>query len=251
MMRITVPSWVIPGTYRENLDFLAGKDEITGVELLFYIYDDETKAMLRDEWDVIVQYAQRFTYTVHLADRILAEHGELVEKLLPLSRNFIVHPYPAGESKAEKLLLDSWVALYGNRGKLTEDLGALSPFIIENTHSGWQEALLPLLPADTGLVMDTGHLLLENRNPAAFFRQYGERIQEIHLHTVDAEAAARDKRLVDHRPLKAGEAWFKEFAPLLKTFTGMVNLELFSWDEAAASIAALREAGLLEAGRRD
>jgi sugar phosphate isomerase/epimerase len=245
-MRITVPSWVIPGTYRENLDFLAGKPEITGVELLFYMYDDETKRMLRDEWEVIANYAKRFTYTVHLADRILAEHGELVERLLPLTRNYIVHPYPVEEAETEKLLLDSWIARFGNRGKVIEDLGALSPFIIENTHSGWQDALLPLLPPDTGLVMDTGHLLLEDRSPSAFLRQYGERIKEIHLHTVDAAAAAKDNRLEDHRPLKAGEAWFREFAPLLKTFTGIVNLEVFSWDEVSVSIAALRETGLLD-----
>jgi sugar phosphate isomerase/epimerase len=245
-MRITVPSWVIPGTYRENLDFLSGKKEITGVELLFYIYDDEMKALLRDEWETIVKYANRFTYTVHLADRILAEHGELVERLLPLARNFVVHPYPVGEGEAEKSLLDSWVEKYGNRGTTGEDLGALSPFTIENTQAGRQEALLPLLPPDTGLVMDTGHLLLEKRNPAEFLKRYGERIKEIHLHTVDTEAAKKDERLEDHRPLKAGEEWFREFIPLLKNFNGIVNLEVFSWDEVTASIAALGEAGLLD-----
>ena len=112
-MRISVPSWVIPGTYAENLGFLAEKREITGVELLFFIYDDETKQMLRDEWDVIESYAGRFTYTVHLPDRILPEHAELVERFLPHVRNFVVHPYPAEGADAERRLLEAWRTAYG------------------------------------------------------------------------------------------------------------------------------------------
>jgi sugar phosphate isomerase/epimerase len=245
-MRISVPSWVIPGTYGENLRFLAGERDITGVELLFYLYDDEIRAMLDDEWELIAGLAGRFTYTAHLADRIMAEHGELVARLLPLVRNFVVHPYPAEEAEAEKGLLASWTAAYGGRARGTEDLGALSPFLIENTQPGWQEALLPLLPPGTGLVMDTGHLLLEGRSPAEFFRRFGGRVGEIHLHTVDRAAASGDGRLPDHRPLRAGEAWFEEFAPYLASFGGIVNLEVFSWEEVQASLAVLRGAGLLE-----
>ena len=245
-MRISVPSWVIPGTYAENLGFLAEKREITGVELLFFIYDDETKQMLRDEWDVIESYAGRFTYTVHLPDRILPEHVELVERFLPHVRNFVVHPYPAEGADAERRLLEAWRTAYGNAGRIAEDLGALSPFIIENTYPGMQEALLSLLPENTGLVMDTGHLLLIDSNPAVFFNRQRERIKEIHLHTIDPEAAKKDNRLEDHRSLKPDDPWFMEFVPCLQEFTGIVNLEVFSWEEVSASLATLRGAGLLD-----
>ncbi|MDR2516234.1 MAG: AP endonuclease [Spirochaetaceae bacterium] len=245
-MRVSVPSWVIPGTYAENLRFLAEKREITGVELLFFIYDDETKQMLRDEWDVIRSYTGRFTYTVHLPDRILPEHAELVERFLPYARNFVVHPYPAEEADAERRLLEAWQASYGNADRRQEDLGALSPFIIENTYPGMQEALLSRLPGDTGLVMDTGHLLLIDHDPAGFFNLHKTRVKEIHLHTVDFKAAQKDNRLTDHRSLKPDDPWFIEFVSCLREFTGVVNLEVFSWEEAAASLAVLRGAGLLE-----
>jgi hypothetical protein len=230
-MTLSVPSWVIPGTYRENLAFLADKAAVTGVELLFFLYDDEVKALLDHEWPAVREYAQRFTFTVHLPDRVRPEHEELVHRLFPHTRHFIVHPGPPEEAEALGGLLCSWVKTYhGDR-----------LFLLENTLPGRLEALEPRLPPETGLCMDTGHLLLEGGDPAAFFRQHKNRVGEIHLHGVDRAAADRDGRLPDHRSIKAGEPWVRELLSRLEGFTGVVNLEVFSWEEAARSIRVLKE----------
>jgi hypothetical protein len=224
--RFTVPSWVIPGTYLENLHFLADKPEIGGVELLFFLYDWEIRDQFETERRGIEELRDRFSFTAHLPDLLLPEHRELVRGLSPLVRHFIIHPGPPEGAAVQAGLLHSW------KGE--------GSFLLENTLPGRFPALLPYLDEDAGFCMDTGHLLLEEQNPADFLRRWGGRVKEIHLHGMDREKAARDGRLPDHRPLRAGEPWLVELAPLLAEFAGTVNLEVFSWEEAAESIAVLK-----------
>jgi hypothetical protein len=119
-----VPSWVIPGTYLENLRFLEDKRDIDGVELLFFIYDEEIKAMLNREWAGICEYARRFTFTAHLPDTLKPEHEELIEKLLPLVKHFIVHPAPGDKAEEQAGFLADWMKRRG-----------VSRFLLENTNA--------------------------------------------------------------------------------------------------------------------
>jgi sugar phosphate isomerase/epimerase len=89
--------------------------------------------------------------------------------------------------------------------------------------------------------MDTGHLLMDGKSPADFFARHRDRIGEVHLHGIDREKAALDGRLADHRPVRAEEPWFGELFPLLTSFTGTINLEVFSWEEAAAGIHSMKQ----------
>jgi hypothetical protein len=221
------PSWVIPGTYEENLRFLEKKKEIAGVELLFFIYDDEIQAQLDSEWGKILHYRKRFVFTAHLPDFLLPRHEELVARLAPLVRHFIVHP-PRENPAAPAKLLKEWAGRYNTL------------FLAENTSPGLLESLFPHLGEGSGLCLDTGHLLLAGQSPADFFRSHRQRIGEIHLHSVDREQAARDGKLPDHRRLREDEAWLLELLPLLKEFRGVINLEVFSWEEVQAGIGILK-----------
>ena len=228
---LSVPSWVIPGTYAENLRFLETKEEIRGVELLFFIYDDEIKTQLDSEWDEILSYAKRFIFTAHLPEVLLPSHGELVARLAPLVRHFIIHPV-TNNPASQVPLLTEWSKQYDAK------------FLAENTQPGQLEALLPQLEAypeiDSGICMDTGHLLLEGKNPADFFKSRRDRIEEIHLHTIDKKQASLDGRLPDHRRLRSEEKWLLELLPLLDDFRGIINLEVFSWEEAACGVKVFR-----------
>jgi sugar phosphate isomerase/epimerase len=224
---ITVPSWVIAGTYAENLRFLESKKEVAGVELLFFIYDNEVKNQLDSEWEEIRRYGERFIFTAHLPEPLLPAHEELVARLAPLVRHFIVHP--ATENLTGQIrLLAEWTERYG------------VSFLTENTKPGLLEALLPQMETNAGLCMDTGHLLLEGKNPAEFFSRYRERIKEIHLHGIDREQAAIDGKLADHRRLRGDEPWLHELLSLLTDYSGVINLEVFSWEEARAGIEIMR-----------
>ena len=235
---LCVPSWVIPGTYVENLRFLRDKKEIQGVELLFFLYDDEIKNQFDSEWEEILSFKERFVFTAHLPELLLPAHGELVARLAPLVRHFIVHPAVENPGAQARLL-----------GEWTERCGAV--FLAENTKAGLLEALLPHLEAGTGICMDCGHLLMNGQNPAEFFAAWHavaarhavaacrERIGEIHLHGIDRKQAAIDGRLIDHRRLRGDEPWLHELLPLLKDYRGIINMEVFSWEEAKAGIDVL------------
>jgi sugar phosphate isomerase/epimerase len=235
---LITPSWVIPGTYAENLRFLADKKEIAGVELLFFIYNDETRAQLDSDWEEICRHRERFIFTAHLPEKLRSGHEELVARLTPQVRHFIVHP-AAENPSAQGKLLEEWEKRYGARSRDGNGRGPL--FLVENTSPGLLEGLLPHLGAEAGLCMDTGHLLLEGKNPADFFAAHCGRIGEIHLHGLDHEAALQDGMLSDHRRLRGDEAWLAGLLPLLKNYRGVINLEVFSWEEVRAGIDVLRK----------
>jgi hypothetical protein len=224
---ISTPSWVIPGTYLENLRFLEDKKDVSGVELLFFFYDDGVQKELDAEFDEIVRYKRRFFFTAHLPDKILPQHEELVEKLRPHVRHFIVHPARNGTQKAVAALLDDWFCRFGQK-----------IFLIENTGIVRFNELLALLPSDTGLCMDTGHLLIEGGSPHDFAAKYGRRIKEMHLHHA-ISGLCGDDRLPDHRSLDGNAPWFLDLWPFLKDFRGTVNIEVFSWEEVRKSLEVI------------
>jgi hypothetical protein len=213
-MQIFVPSWIIPGTYLENIRFLEDKREISGVELLFFLYDGETRRLFEREYAEIARYQSRFHFTAHLPEPLTVEHGELIDMLSPLVDHFIVHP-------------DGSAVFPDNR------------FVLENTQVKKFENALLRLPADKAVCMDTGHLLLEDVSPADFFHRYEERVREIHLHGLDREKALHDGKLPDHRPLRKSDSWLQTLRPVLDCFNGVVNLEVFSWEEVEESLRNL------------
>jgi hypothetical protein len=225
---IFVPSWVIPGTYLENLQFLEDKPEIAGVELLFFLDTRETRALLSAEFEALERYASRFIFTAHLPDLLEESQEELISRLAPLVRHFVCHPGPLGGVEAQGGRIRAWGERFGPER-----------FVVENTVPGALEAILPWLFPETPVCMDTGHLLLEGASPAGFFRRYGGRIREIHLHGVDYAGALGDGRLPDHRAFRREEPWFQALGPVLADFGGVLNVEIFSWPEAERTLAAL------------
>jgi len=237
---ISVPSWVIPGGYADNLRFLVDKREVHAVELLFFLYEEDTKELLSRELGQIRSFTDRFTFTVHLPDRVQSAHRELVERLASVARHFIVHPAPIedGGAGADSLaaLLEDWREDFGDR------------FLLENTYPGRLEEALKRR-SRAPLCMDTGHLLLSESRPADFLAIHGDEIRQIHLHGLgeknpDAEAARavakRDGRLPDHRCFTIEEPWFQDIAGQIGNFDGVVELELFSWPEVETMIKRLK-----------
>ena len=230
-MTASVPSWVIPGTYAENLRFLSDKEAVRGVELLFFIYDEEARTLFSREEVELRAYGDRFTFTAHLPDRLIPDHEELVEHTTDFVDSWVIHPSPPAESEALARLLDDWRRRYGDR------------FFLENTSGGRLEALRRLLP-DAPLCMDTGHLLLEGGSPGNYAAVNGGLIREVHLHGLGPEGdgmerAKTDGRLPDHRAFSPCAPWFAELLPFLSAFGGVVNAEAFSWEEADSILRSL------------
>ena len=97
---------------------------------------------------------------------------------------------------------DAWVRLrerYGAVARIADDAGlrlALHPHTGSLVESEEDIARLAEHVEDVDWCLDTGHILLGGWSPAAFVREYGDRIVHVHLKDVDAQLAER---------LRAGE----------------------------------------------
>ena len=221
-MTLSVPSYVIPGTYAQNVRFLDAVPEVRGVELLFYLFDDGTRDLFARERPAIEPYRGRFSFSAHLPDPLLPEHEEVRRLTDGLVSHYIVHP-PEGEEGAFIRIVDGWRRRYGEIFLLENLIGRDFPALARHR---------PALP----VCLDTGHLLLSGGSIGRFLEEYGERIGEIHLHGV------QDGH--DHRGFGPGEAWFAELVPFLRAFRGTLELEVFSMGEVRAILEALRAHGL-------
>lgn len=225
-MKISVPSYVVPGGYEHNLRWLLERTDQRRVELLFFMYDDGTRAVLRDELPAIGELSARFAYTAHLPDRIEAAHEELLEAIDGFCDSYVVHPpREAAELDDFSRLMDAWRGRYG-----------AERFFLENTRlASFEAADRKLADSAFGpppVCADLGHLVLEGRDPASWLAEYGSRTREIHIH---GHADGKD-----HSRLRGDEAWLRDVAPFISRFGGVVEIELFSWDEADEARRILR-----------
>jgi len=222
-MIISVPSYVIPGSYYENVKFISDYEAVKSIELLFFFFDSETRELFRREKESIKAYTDRFSFTIHMPEHLQPEHVEIVELTRDLASRYILH-LPTSNTAQFMDELKRWRAKYGN------------VFLIENLIHLHNENHLkqdPSLP----LCCDTGHLLLSGKDINGFLRKYETRIQEIHLHgVIDGE---------DHRVFNPEEPWFVELIPFLQKFQGVVNLEVFSIKEVEAILNVLSSCNLI------
>jgi len=226
--RLSVPSYVVPGTYVENLRFLEERTTQRDVELLFFIYDDDTRALLAAERRDIESYSPRFGFTVHMPDSVEASHEELLEATAGYASTFVIHPPRADDDlPAFVELMDEWRGRYGP-----------DRFLLENTRlARFDAADRALADSEYGpprLCADIGHLRVEGVEPSAWVVERAGRVAEMHVHGYDGRS--------DHVPFAAGERWLADLEPFVRSFGGVVEMELFSWPQLAAASAILRDA---------
>jgi sugar phosphate isomerase/epimerase len=226
-MILSVPSYVIPGTYGENVAFLADFPEIGGVELLFYYFDDESRDLFIREKSQIASFGERFSFAVHMPDSPRREHEQLIELTRDLAGRYILHP-PTADLDRFRDMVENWQKQYG------------AVFLVENLIAGDFSRTAELMDT-VPLCCDTGHLLRAGLDVSEFLAAYRERVREIHLHgVIDGQ---------DHRAFHADEAWFRAILPYLRSFDGVLNLEVFSIGEVNELVTVLKQTGVLsEAG---
>jgi hypothetical protein len=235
-MRLACPSWVMPGTWAENLEFILSQPENpqSGVELLVFDFDEATRASLSAELPAIARAAARLELSVHLPPRLQPGTVVLVDMLKDYAQTFVIHPPKPGEEEdflafmraaATSSNSPSFVLEYTDREAFFRGLEVLDG-------AGFPSSSFPLC-------MDTGHLLLEGEDPASFAIWAGDRLARIHLHGIapDAQGTMRD-----HAALVPGSPWLERLLPILRRFAGTIELELFEWAAVLASATSLAAA---------
>jgi hypothetical protein len=218
-MKLAAPSYLIPGTWLENLEAAASIEWLSGVELLFFSYDEDARRILSTELLGIAVSSDRLELSLHLPDPLSPADEELVEMTAPLVSLYVAHPPKAGSDlPAWADLLGSWRSRYGDR------------FLLEYTGReafAAAERVLPGLP----LCPDTGRLALDGEDPSSWIGLRADRVAELHLH------AAREGR--DHLPLSGDEPWLPGVLGLAAARGWRVVLECFSLEVASASARAV------------
>jgi len=222
---LSAPSYVIPGTYAENVALLAGRPEFQAVELLFFSFDEDTRRLLACERPALDAHRRRFRYSVHMPEPLLPEHEELIEMTADLAERYVVH-VPAGQADEFARMVGGWRERHGDR------------FLLENVVGRPLEPAATLLEG-VPLCCDTGHLLLEGASVGEFLVRYLSRVREIHLHGTEGDA--------DHRGFGHQDPWFVEILPSLRRFEGVTHLEVFSLAAVEEVLRSLRASGLVEA----
>lgn len=223
---LSVPSYVIPGTYLENVRFVLEHTTVRNMELLFFIYDADTQALMRSEMPELRRLGPALRFTVHMPDSIEGWHEEIIESTVDFAGSYILHPPRTTADLPEFVsLVDAWRGRYG-----------ASRFLLENTKLACFE------PADRAigdsphgppsLCADIGHLRMEGVDPAGWVAERASRIRELHVHGFDGKK--------DHVPFGDDEPWLAALTPFAAGFEGIIELELFSWAELEAVVAMLR-----------
>ena len=220
-MILSTPSYVIPGTYLENVRFIAEKPEIQSVELLFFIFDQETEELFDREAAEIKKFSKALGFTVHMPDELMARHEKLIDMTAEFARHYVIHP-PERDRDGFLALLDEWTGRYGRK------------FLLENLIGREFDTLLRDLPS-FHVCCDTGHLLVRGERPHQFLETYDSRLREVHLHGLEDGW--------DHKPFAGSLSWFVEIVPFLKNFQGICNLEVFSYADVETILDSLKYHG--------
>ncbi len=229
-MRVHVPSYLVPGTWLENIRVAEKLDWVSGVELLFFSYDEDARGIFAREAGAIADFADRFRFSLHLPDPLTSADEALVEAAMPFVRSYVLHP------PRESAELDAWARLVQG---LRTRYGRV--FYLEYTGRDAFAAAERRL-GDMEVCADSGRILLDGDRPARWLAKMSGRVRELHLHGVSGTK--------DHAPLRPEAPWLREIAAGLVDFPGILELEVFSLEGAeesyrvlASTVEELREVG--------
>lgn len=220
--RIGVPSYVIPGTWLENIRFLENRREIHAIELLLFLWDETIRKDFLRELESIQQYKNQFIFTLHLPDANSAVLEEIIELTHDFVTAYCVHP-PA----------DSTQSCSFAASLISLEQRYQQPLLLENTTVSDLERVLACyqnIQPNTipGLCMDTAHLLAEGIAPIDFIEQYGQYIKTVHLNDYTEQKG--------HKPISNQSQWISSCIPFFKHFSGILEFELFSIQEIDISL---------------
>ncbi len=240
---LACPSFIYPAGYLDNVRHLA--PFVDEIELLFFEsrFKDSlpAPALIRE----LVQQARcgQITYNVHLPTDIYLGHRDagvrqsavdvlrqLIDRCAPLNpTTFTLHlnrdPSEPNNRRWQARSAASLEALLA--------AGVPSRQISVENLDGDVERVAPVIEdLDLSVCMDMGHLLVHEVDMTTFFHRWKERITVAHLHGVD--------RAHDHLPLdRLSSDRMVKVVEILRQFSGVISLEVFSFQALNASMAVL------------
>lgn len=243
---------------------------ITGIELLVFESSDTSVRELAEDLPSIKEaHEAGLRISVHLPGDFSDASLRIVGMLADLAGIFVFHPAPEGAkaamtlwfSRAAEVLADARKrARPGSApGEVHDSHASLAAVesgrlcLEYTTEADFRSSLDALVRAghEPSICMDTGHLLLEGRDPAEFVHEFGPRLGHVHLHGIAPRSRLPGEypgmRLSDHAALETGQNWLGKTLSALSDYRGIVELEVFGEDLLHRSIDTLGKLGFVPA----
>jgi len=181
------------------------------------------------------------TYTLHLEYDI--DSDDLRSRPL---HNRPAHPHK-GEKDQGKLnqnQLKQWQDRAANSLEiLSSSLSDPSLISIETLHYPFEYIGDIVDQFGMSVSIDAGHLILNGYSIDDLFEKYGERVPLIHLHGVDfSSEIPKDHRSLDKTPPDLMVSTLN----VMRRFTGVVSLEVFSYEDLSSSLTFLNNVFMKE-----
>lgn len=240
---LACPSFVYPAGYLDNVRHLA--PFVDEIELLFFEsrFKDSlpSPALIRE----LVQQAcsGQITYNVHLPTDIYPGHRDagirqsavdvlkqLIDRCAPLNPTTFTLHLNRDPSEPD---YRRWQARSAASLEAVLAAGVPSRQISVENLDGDIERVAPVIEdLDLSVCMDMGHLMVHEVDMTTFFNRWKERTTVAHLHGVD--------RAKDHLPLnRLSSDRMVKVLEILRQFSGVISLEVFSFQALNASMAVL------------
>jgi sugar phosphate isomerase/epimerase len=245
--KIATTSFIYPDHYVQNIDMLA--PYLDEIELIFF---ESTPGSLpsKEEIGVLLSLANEYdlSYNIHhpldispgAQDRSRREFAiETIQQIIDLTAPLLpsthtIHlPYEGGDFENESLknwqenIYRSMEKLYG--AGISDKMISVETL---NYPIEWVQDIL--MDFNLSICMDLGHLIIYGFDMKDAFDRYCNVVSIIHLH------GANNGR--DHQALDLlSRADLKTILEILKRFTGIVSLEVFSYDHLLASLNFLEK----------
>ena len=254
---LACPSFVYPAGYVDNVRHLA--PAVDEIQLLFFESRSEqslpSQQLIRELAELADDRA--LTYGVHLPTDIYLGHTD------PAVRRRAVDVVRQVVNRCERLAPSTYTLHLnrnpGDRGDLppaewqSHLIDALTQMILSGVDSRrlsvenldypftWVASVIEAM--DLSVCMDMGHLMVQGVDLTAFYAAWRQRITAIHLHGVNQAG--------DHQPLdRLSRQRMDTVLAILRQFTGVVCLEVYSHPGLKASMGHLRHQWRRRMGRR-
>lgn len=246
------PSYIIPGTYLENIKFIDKNIPfISNIELLFYFLDLETLELISQEIKEIKKYNDKFSFSIHLPDDFKSNYnniGQLFNILEGLNIcNIIVHS-PKVEKKEDLILFKNLISNFSkNFIKKTKLKINKREILFENLSQRDFDFINFDFFNKFKICLDIGHIYIKNKSIEEFIYKNNieiNRIKEVHFHGISENC--------DHRPFE--NQIFQKYKMDLKNFflelnkikkSYFVNIEVFNKKDFDSLFDNLYHLGIL------
>jgi sugar phosphate isomerase/epimerase len=246
--KLATTSFIYPDHYIPNVKMLG--PYVDEIELLFFeskgIDVLPSKAVITE----LSRLAEAFdlTYDVHLPTDIAISDRDpghqkhavetiikVMERVAPLCPSAQILHLPFFERSLEKNDLKIWQdRVRSNLGKILSAVGPGDNIAIETLDYPFEWVDDIILDTDLKVCLDLGHLIVHGFDIEKAFDKYALKTAIIHLHGVEND---RDHLSLDRLPEKFIEPIFR----ILKRFSGVVSLEIFSFENLKSSLKCLEK----------